>query len=168
MFLASYRNCQAFLLYWFLLCAKYKDPVLFDKWINGPRNKTLSPVHEQIMKELPPWITSAIQKINDPLPIEKMQFVIREKSFYKMEQMTEYRLVLEEKENGEIQVYGYSAIDATVRRKYNFTEDSDLSGVLFFQDLLRWKNITGITLKEYFAGQLEMFNFIPEIPSATE
>ncbi len=168
LFLAAYRNNLAYLLYWFLLCAKYKNPILFDEWIEDHKNRTQYPVSEQSMREIPEQIAAAIKKMNDPLSIGNLNFLIREDSFFDTKRTAERKLIEVELKNGKFQIIGAPNASEYVRIEYTVGQNGDLSRVLFYQDLLKWNKITGFTLKEYFASQLEMFNFIPEIPTAIE
>lgn len=167
-FLSSYKNSCAYLLYWFLLCAKYKNPVLFDNWIQDSTGRIHYPVPEQSVKKIPQKIIEAIQKIDEPLIIGNLSFSVREDSCNDVDKEEEKKFMIQPENKGKIPLIEFPSVLPINRRGYYFTESGDLSGVLFYKDLLNWKNIVSYTLKQYIFNQLEMFNFIPEIPTATE
>lgn len=167
MFLADYKNSRAYLLYWFLLCSKYKNPVMFDEWIKNQACKITSPTSIEEQGKIPKQLTTAIQKMNKSYVIGRLDFCVKEDSGND-EYRAERQIMIGEETKGKIYIVDYPNAVDLMRQQYYLTKKGDLSDVLFYLDVQKWNKITGFTLKEYFASQLEMFNFIPEIPTATE
>lgn len=169
-FLIAYQNSRAYLLYWFLLCAKYKNPILFDSWLKG--NITY-PFSEQRIDIWPDRIIDAVQEINDKECIGERDFSVHENSEEDNEQdevtyivdgdeavTEEIRLYIRSDIHGKLLIYDspYPTMDD---QPYHLDVKGDVSGVLFYGDLIHWADISRLTLKQYFAKRMEMFEFLP-------
>lgn len=162
-FLNKYQNRCAYLLYWFLLCSKYKHPIQFNEWIGNREPGIDFPVSSEQANLLPPILHNQMEMLCNNDPIESVMFCIREfpdTTFETGDKVT-VKFVDDDKER--IVCVDY---DVGVYSPFNLRpleNRGDLSGVLFVFDLQNWEKIKKLTLKEYYAQKLEMFNFLPDI-----
>ena len=77
---------------------------------------------------------------------------------------------IEKAQNGGLRIKGWPGLDRSGFRMIlcDLKEEESLSDLLFLPDLKRWDEIKNLTPAQFLLQQMEMFNFIPEIPTATE
>nr|DAZ29759.1 MAG TPA: KAP family P-loop domain [Caudoviricetes sp.] len=160
-FLSAYENSHAYLLYWLLLCCKYKNPPLFDSWIQDSLAGIAYPFSEKIQKKIPTNILVAMQKARDPLQLKYLSLKVKLDSC-DTTQLAEIHVFVDEIQEDCIRISN-SKPGLGVRSLYDIGKQGNLSEILFYQDLLRWEEIKNLTLKQYLSNQLEMFTFLPTI-----
>lgn len=162
-FLLKYRNSRAYLLYWFLLCTKYKDPVLFNAWIGDKERTIRFPYEDGSRRKMPEQVTEAVQKIDEAELIGNLKLFVRENSEIEDFQGEERGLSFADKaNNGKIIVCYTPNSQFDVRGQCSLSVKGDLSGVLFYRDLLKKDKINGYTLKQYYSKQMEMFDILKD------
>lgn len=164
-FLGEYQNRCAYLLYWFLLCSKYKQPLQFNEWINNKNSGIDFPVSSEQADLLPAILHNQMEMLSNPDFIESVPYCIRNFSDEKFETgdkiAVTYTCDNVTKEKVLCVDYDYGNYNIVIPSP--FTKCGDLSGVLFLSDLLYWGKIKGLTLKEFYSQKMEMFNFLPDI-----
>lgn len=159
---SDYPN--AMILYFYFLCMKYKEPVLFSDGVfrNGAEN-----VKEFVGSHIIPFTNCMMQDykefnsiINDSITIANTEFVVirngmrqRIKSIYNpyiITGTTDKEFILNDE------------------AKIPFEKGLSLSLWLYTPDLLKFERIKDFTLLEYIFRQLEMCDFVQdEVSSAT-
>lgn len=160
-FLKEYQNRCAYLLYWFLLCAKYKQPLRFDEWINDKDSEIAFPVLPEQENRLPAILHDQIEMLCNQDPISSVLFCIRQLSDDPLEDGA--KIIVETSntsEDGEDVAYVNYDYEENIIDYIPLEKRGDLSGVLFVPDLLNWKKIKNLTLKQYYSQKMEMFNFL--------
>lgn len=158
--LKYYKSSVAHKLYWLLLCFKYKRPIDFDRrmkgeWSNEERN--MGPFIGKKSKNY--GLQKSLEKLMYSAAMKAMNFDYTIGDFQNGHTIGKVCRVDCEKDI--ITVHA----DLTIE---NFDEAGALSGFLFRPDLKRWDEIKDLTPAQFLLQQMEMFNFIPEIPTATE
>lgn len=158
-FLSSYGSIQAYLLYWALLCLKYKHPIRFNKILNGEVSTDERNYGVYFARD------SEKTGLSTPLKIIANPSTLNEITFTLMcDSNTNY---LNVGNIIEVHLSPFSTEDATVtgsNLSISISKRSSLSGILFAHDLLRWDEIKNLTPGEFLLKQLEMFDFIREPP----
>lgn len=161
-FLSKYASLMAYKLYWILLCYKYKRPLAFDSKMKGGWSE----------EERQQGAFSGV--LREQYGIENALKIIAGK--YKLEE-TEWNYIHADQKIEKIlgrffridKMYSGQLIKLHGERMSLIIEaGGSLSGLLFLPDLERWDEIKNLTPAQFLLQQMEMFNFIPEIPSATE
>lgn len=160
-FLSAYENSHAYLFYWVLLCCKYKNPPLFDSWIQDSLAGIAYPFSEKIEKRMPREILVALQKARDPRQIEFLSLQVKRDSSDKTAPSASQIFIRSLR--GDCITISDSKPGPGVHHLYAIGKPGNLSEILFYQDLLRWEEIKTLTLKQYLSNQLEMFTFLPTI-----
>ena len=154
-FLRQYKNQQAYILYWILVCMKYKKPIAFQE-LFSVRNRDNELI--AILKDV--CIIGAGEKVLQNYPMKDLDFYRGNRR--ESDQEAEFQIVGFQEKEGAIR------IELKKKRGYvtymmGADEGISLSGLLFLPDVLRWEEIKHLTPGEFLLQQMEMYNFIPEI-----
>ena len=163
-FLKKYQNPCAYLLYWFLLCSKYKQPLLFDDWMNKNNSDIDYPVPSEQADALPSELLRQMEMLSSQDPMGHISFSIRESPYESYEPGDKIVIFSTDTNNTKVAV-DYVEDNNTHEGFFTQTIDNqgDISGVLFLPDLLNWDKINQLTLKQYYSQQLEMYTFLSDI-----
>lgn len=161
-FLSSYKNRQAYLLYWTLLCWKYKDPTSFA---NLSKGSIATLLHEFLFsdnKQKNLCVRTALEIVQKNRPFKSYAF--SKLSIDSTSRNSERTINKAEPDNGVNKIkivwqYG----EYTSRPDTDFSKDISLSGILFTEDLLHWNEIKDLTPGQFLFQRMEMFNFLPVI-----
>lgn len=161
-FLKDYKTFSAYKLYWFLLCCKYKRPLDFDEKMKGGwtieeknRGAFISEKSHLYQMEVPLIAITKGEEMQD-LTVKYMPIGERNgQDIGKISYITLTEYLESVRVHAKMTVHCFDATDS-------------LSGFLFLPDLKRWDEIKNLTPAQFLLQQMEMFNFIPEIPTATE
>lgn len=161
-FLSFYKNRQAYLLYWTLLCWKYKAPSSFANLSKGSVSELLHDFLFSRNKQKDFCVRTALELVQKSEPFKSLEFSKlsigstrrdRGRAIYNIEPNDSANKVVIIWNDG-----GYSRILDT-----GFSKDLSLSGILFTEDLLHWDEIKDLTPGQFLFRQMEMFNFLPDI-----
>lgn len=158
--LKYYKCATAYKLYWLLLCFKYKRPIEFDKKMNGDWSSEEKNVGAFVgSKSLLYGLREPLKKIVDGSQMKDIKFAYMQNGESNGRSIGKIFRV----------DYGKERISLSADYTIDFFGESDsISGILFYPDMKRWGEIKYLTPAQFLLQQMEMFNFIPEIPSATE
>ncbi len=154
-FLRQYKNQQAYILYWILVCMKYKKPIAFQELLSvRNRDNELAPILTNVC------IVGAGEKVLQNYPMKDLHFYRGNRR--ESDQEAEFQIVGFKEKAGPFLIelkkkYGYAPY------MMGIDEEISLSGLLFFPDILRWEEIKDLTPGEFLLQQMEMYNFIPEL-----
>jgi len=162
MFLSTYLDVQAHMIYLFLLSFKNKNICLYSQ-LFSERNKSTDFFIEIArtydiadLKYIEFWLKS----ISTTSTIDSISLLV-----YIGEDVVSKRYVrivgLKEDTNIKTKIQ-YAYLDeenASGKKHYIDNRKTNLGRVLFFEDLLKWDEIRSLTLYEYYYQQLEMFKF---------
>lgn len=166
-FLSSYKNRQAYLLYWTLLCWKYKYPTSFASLSKGSVEKLLHEFLRSDNKQKDMCVRAALEIAQKNKPFKSCVF---SKLSIDSTSIESGRIIYKIKPDdgvNKIDIVWKNGEYFTISDTY-FSKDLSLSGILFTEDLLHWDEIKDLTPGQFLFQRMEMFNFLPEISSATE
>lgn len=162
-FLQEYQNESAYLLYWCLLCQKFKKPLFYNKQMDGKisaeeiKNSIYS---SKTFQELN--LYSALTKISSDSQIQDL--ILYYRGIADRMATPEWQIVgvnLGKDETLYVQIAKRK--DSIQQSTLSITKADSINGILFYQDLIRWKEIKALKIGQFFAQQMEMFNFLPTI-----
>ena len=163
-FLKKYQNHCAYSLYWLLLCSKYKQPLLFDEWINSKNSEIDYPFLSEQADNLPSELLRQIETVSTQDPMNLVPFSIRESPNFPYEPGNKIVVFTIDNDRTAVEVDYDTAENAYSGFFMKRIEtNGDVSGVLFLPDLLNWRKINHLTLRQYYCQQLEMYTFLPDI-----
>lgn len=163
--LKEYKAPAAFRLYWTLLCAKYKMPIDFDRYMKGIHEKgeNTTDIFWAVKNDKTLNLSGPLNKAISDKPISSLCY----NKFNEGEQITFQRWSIKA-----VKIVDDSTVkiftDYLSTSYFSISETQNVSGLFFLPDLKRWNEIKDLTPAQFLLQQMEMFNFIPEIPSATE
>lgn len=161
-FLSAYNNRQAYLLYWILLCTKYKEPTDFANLSKDFLGKVLKTFTYTSSEKRYFCVKTALELVQDRKTLESCSFSrLSIDSTRKDSEKPIYKTEPYDGKNRIKIVWKYGACSTIVDT--DFGEDLSLSGILFTQDLLHWDEIKKLTPGQFLFQQMEMFNFLPDI-----
>lgn len=161
-FLSSYKNRQAYLLYWTLLCWKYKKPSSFANLSKGSVSELLHDFLFSNNRQKNLCVRTALEIVQQNKPLKSYEFsrlsidstsIDSRRIIHKIEPDNGVNRIKIVWKHGE-----YSSFSDT-----DFSKDLSLSGILFTEDLLHWDKIKDLTPGQFLFRQMEMFNFLPTI-----
>ena len=169
-FLSEYQCNKAYLLYWTLLCVKYKWPLEYNEQMHGNGSSEQKNYGAFLGKR------NCVNNLRRPLKSIFDAKPLKEITLYRINQDngevgTGFTInKIEILQNSGLRIKGWPGQDRTGFRMIlcDLKEEESLSDLLFYPDLKRWDEIKDLTPAQFLLQQLEMFNFIPEIPTATE
>lgn len=169
-FLSEYECETAYLLYWTLLCVKYKWPLEYNEQMHGmgsSEQKSYGAFFGK--KKSAESLKRPLKSIFDTKPLKEiiLNRINRANDF---EGGGITINTIEKAQNGGLRIKGWPGLDRSGFRMIlcDLKEEESLSDLLFYPDLKRWDEIKDLTPAQFLLQQLEMFNFIPEIPTETE
>ena len=164
-FLNQYLNINAHILYWCLLCQKYKSPLLFDKQMKATLSDEEIDAFLNSCHATQSTLGSIFKIISENEPIKNISLnkILDEKSnnytkvYLKNVLFDDPSLVNEP--DGIILQVSFAPTDVHSLNVFMSKSDS-LADFLFYPDLLHWKEIRRLTPGQFLLKQLEMFNFM--------
>lgn len=161
-FLSSYKNRQAYLLYWTLLCWKYKDPSSFANLSKGSVEKLLHEFLFSDNKQNNFCVRTALKLVQGQKIFKNCRF---SKLSIDSTRESSEGILYKVKPND-----GKNKIDLVWKRDEfctildtDFRKELSLSGILFTEDLLHWDEIKDLTPGQFLFRKMEMFSFLPDI-----
>lgn len=169
-FLSEYECDAAYLLYWTLLCVKYKWPLEYNEQMQGKGTSEQKNYGAFFGKgNCAEDLRRPLKSIFDTKPLKEiiLNRINRANDF---EGGGITINTIEKAQNGGLRIKGWPGLDRSGFRTTfcDLKKEESLSDLLFLPDLKRWDEIKDLTPAQFLLQQMEMFNFIPEISSATE
>lgn len=162
-FLQEYQNESAYLLYWCLLCQKFKEPLFYNKQMNGKisaEEKKNSIYSSKTFQELN--LYPALTKISSNSRLQDI--IVYYRGLNDRVQTPEWHIIgVTHGKNDTLNVQISKSKDSSQYSTLQITKADSINGILFYCDLIRWKEIKSLTTGQFFAQQMEMFNFLPDI-----
>lgn len=160
-FLKEYKAVEAFRLYWTLLCAKYKMPIDFDRYMRGTHenSKDTTDILWAVKKAKSLNLSEPLKKAVTEKTIKEIWFgLFDEGNAIGAQTWNVINVKVENQNKIHLVVGGLRSIE---RFGYEMTETQNLSGLLFLPDLKHWNEIKDLTPAQFLLQQMEMFNFLP-------
>lgn len=167
-FLSEYECDTAYLLYWTLLCVKYKWPLEYNEQMQGKGTSEQKNYGAFFGKR------KSAEDLRRPLKSIFDTKMLKDLQLYKCSGNVDYAgftiKSIVELPNGCLKITGWPGQERSGFRTslLELDKKEGLSDFLFLPDLKRWDEIKDLTTAQFLLQQMEMFNFIPEIPTATE
>lgn len=168
-FISRYRSHQANILYWLLLCTKYKSPIYFSNILSGKSsNDNLGPLQSGVWNLT--FINDAIECILLNRPLKDLDF--RATSYTTHLFNSKAKIIGLNRSNPRSIKLEPAASPHTGGAEncftFDFNEASSLSGFIYLEDLSHWDDIKNSTAGEFLLKKMEMFNFIHSPENTTD
>ena len=158
--LKYYHNQKAYILYWFLLCQKYKYPLRFSNQMDGLLSIDEKSIFFTLSSNpLQKYLVSVLHQVENNSSIKNLVLTDEESNPNSNWYIKDVRVDPE----GTIDFRICQDKESYMYKPIRITNESAIAGFLFYPDLFRWDEIKDLTPGQFLLRQMEMFNFLPTI-----